>query len=466
MALSSALNAATAGLFATSRRAEVASFNIANAVTSGYARRELSVQSNAFGPGPQVLGVIRRSDAALVGDRRTAQATAEGADLLSSRLLRIEQAIGTIGEGGGLTDAINAFDAALIRAAASPEQAASLSAVVEAARVLTSRFRETSEVIQQTRADADKQIATEVDTLNKSLRLIADLDDRIVAARAANRDAASLQDQRQQLIDGVARIIPLREVPRPDGRPALIALNGAILLDGRPAEFDFTAATAVTASSGAPLSGLALNGRPLATGRDSLIAGGTLTAAFALRDQITVGFQAGLDDLAQDLALRLQSADDTLATGQPGLLTDQGSAPEPASLAGLSARLALNSLVDPNQGGTLSLVRDGLSSVDPGSPSDGGRLLALQQALVAASPQGIADRATNLVQSIAATRLSAEADTARAQAKAALYQEAEAATGVSTDQELQNLLLIEKAYAANAKVLQVVDGLLQTLLEV
>lgn len=466
MALSSALNAATAGLFATSRRAEVTSSNIANAATSGYARRELSVQSNAFGPGPQVLGVIRRSDAALVGDRRTAEAAAQGADFLSTRLLRIEQAIGTVGEDGSLTNAINALDAALIRASGTPAQPASLSAVVEAARKLTNRFRETSEVIQQTRAAADQQIASDVDVLNSSLRRIADLDTRIAAAHAANRDPSPLKDQRQLLIDDVALIIPLREVPRPDQGSALIALNGAILLDGRPAEFGFTAASFVDASSAAPLSGLALNGRPLSTTSESLIAGGRLSAAFALRDQITVAFQADLDALAHDLALRFQGADDTLAPGQPGLFTDAGDAPNSGSIPGLSSRLALNSLVDPDKGGNLRLVRDGLASSSSGPASDSTRLLALQQALAAPVPQGISDRAAGLVQSISAKRLDAESDTARAQAKAATYLEAEAATGVSSDQELQDLLLIEKVYAANAKVLQVVDGLLKTLLEV
>jgi flagellar hook-associated protein 1 FlgK len=40
----------------------------------------------------------------------------------------------------------------------------------------------------------------------------------------------------------------------------------------------------------------------------------------------------------------------------------------------------------------------------------------------------------------------------------------EASFGVDTDAELQNLMLYEKAYGANAKVLSVVDGLLETIL--
>jgi flagellar hook-associated protein 1 FlgK len=39
------------------------------------------------------------------------------------------------------------------------------------------------------------------------------------------------------------------------------------------------------------------------------------------------------------------------------------------------------------------------------------------------------------------------------------------ASGVDTDQELQTLLQVERMYAANAKVMQTVDTLITTLLE-
>jgi flagellar hook-associated protein 1 FlgK len=38
-------------------------------------------------------------------------------------------------------------------------------------------------------------------------------------------------------------------------------------------------------------------------------------------------------------------------------------------------------------------------------------------------------------------------------------------TGVDTDRELQNLLVIEQAYAANARVLQTLDQMIQRLME-
>ena len=42
--------------------------------------------------------------------------------------------------------------------------------------------------------------------------------------------------------------------------------------------------------------------------------------------------------------------------------------------------------------------------------------------------------------------------------------QAELALGVDSDAELQNMMLIENAYAANAKMLSAIDEMMQTLL--
>jgi flagellar hook-associated protein 1 len=44
--------------------------------------------------------------------------------------------------------------------------------------------------------------------------------------------------------------------------------------------------------------------------------------------------------------------------------------------------------------------------------------------------------------------------------------QAERANGVDTDAELQHMLLIEQTYAANARMIQVLDEMMDTLLRI
>jgi len=67
---------------------------------------------------------------------------------------------------------------------------------------------------------------------------------------------------------------------------------------------------------------------------------------------------------------------------------------------------------------------------------------------------------------VADQRLYAEENLSFVVARQASLKTAELANGVDSDQELQNLLRIEQAYAANARVISAVDTMLQRLLEV
>ena len=65
---------------------------------------------------------------------------------------------------------------------------------------------------------------------------------------------------------------------------------------------------------------------------------------------------------------------------------------------------------------------------------------------------------------IATDRLDAETEASFTSARYGALQYLELGAGVDTDRELQDLLLIERAYAANAKVVQTVDDMMKILL--
>jgi flagellar hook-associated protein 1 len=303
---------------------------------------------------------------------------------------------------------------------------------------------------------------------------------RILSVSTGGRDASALIDQRQQMIDRIGGLIPIREIVRDNGTVALMAPGGLMLLDGRPATLGFTPAGVIvpemTQGSGA-LSGLTVNGRPVATsGTGSPLAGGRLAALFDVRDTSGVAAQAQLDALSRDLVERFAdpAIDATRAPGGPGLLTDAGGAFLPANEVGLAQRLTLNPAADPAQGGALWRLRDGLGATLPGPPGEAGLVRALAGALNAqrqpvsgsfmAGERGFSTLAADLLSGVSGQRVQRDSAAAFSAASLTALQEIEAQDGVDSDQELQSLLQIEKAYAANAKVIQALDDMLQSLI--
>lgn len=482
MSVSASLSNALSGLTAAARAAEVVAANIANARTEGYGRRELMLSSRAVtnaGSGVSVDGVQRQVNDALIADRRIAEAAAGGADLPAAFLARIEARIGAPDEAGSVGARIAALEARLVEAASRPDSETRLAAVLDAATALAGSVGAVSQEIQTARMEAEGAIARDVALVNETLARVAALNAQIRARTAGERDPSALMDQRQALIDRIAEVVPLREVPREFGQVALFTPGGAILLDGAAAELGFARAGAIgpdmTLASGG-LSGLTLNGRPLATSSPGPVAGGRLAAAFAVRDTLAPELQGRLDALARDLVERFAdpAADPTLAPGAAGLFTDAGAPFDPADEVGLAGRLAVNAAVDPDRGGALWRLRDGLGAAAEGEAGEGAGLARLAAALDAQrSPvsggflggaRSLAGLAGEVLSLVAGARLSAESEASFTAARAGALAALEAEGGVDTDRELQLLMQIEKSYAANARVIQTVDEMLATLL--
>jgi flagellar hook-associated protein 1 len=156
-----------------------------------------------------------------------------------------------------------------------------------------------------------------------------------------------------------------------------------------------------------------------------------------------------------------------------GLFVDAAAGP----VIGLAGRIAVNAAADPAQGGAVWRLRDGMGAAVPGNAGYGGNLAALSVALTAArAPSGFAtlsraDGAAGFAGAIASW-IVGDADRAeQSQAHMTALQATLAGSeidriGVNSDAELEMLMVVEQAYAANAQVLSVIDELMQRLLEI
>ncbi|MCX7565762.1 flagellar hook-associated protein FlgK [Sulfitobacter sp. F26169L] len=477
MSLTGAMNAAISGLRAAARGSEIVSNNISNALTPSYGRREVALSALGHGAsgGVRIDGINRHMNDGVLADRRLAEAAQQHTQTAVDFFHQLEDISGLAGNPDGLSGRLAAFEESLITAASRPDSIERLQNTVAQAQQLIRGIGIAAQNVQEMRTRADTNIAREVATLNTALEQVEQLNIQIVSSHARGGSSPALLDQRQKVLDTIGSIVPTNVVPRDDGAIAIYTEGGAILLDITAAKIGFDQQNIVTefqTLDAGTLSGLTLNGQGI---RTSALAGGSLGGHFAVRDEHGVEAQTNLDALARDLVERFSdpALDPSRGAGDPALFTDSGNAFAPHDEVGLSRRLMLNAAVDPKAGGDAWRLRDGLGAISPGDVGDATLLNNLRSALdtlrptasghFGSGPQSIAKLFSSFTGILASSRGSAEQDLSYSSARLAELTQQQLSDGVDTDQELQNLLLLERAYAANARVIQAADAMLETL---
>ncbi len=481
MSISSAMSNAVLGLRAAGRGADVISNNISNALTPGYGRRVLELSSTAANglSGVREVGVTRIVNEGLASDRRLADAANANTQGTMDFLTKVERLLGTPDSPASLSGALSRFEGALVTATSRPDAADRLETAVVEARSYASYLKAASDGVQEARTQADRTIASQVTELNGALKQVQTLNTEITKSQAQGRDTAGLLDMRQRVVDQIGTLVPLRQIARDGGQIALYSTSGAALIDGQASTIGFQPANLVTPymSVGAgTLSGLTINDQPVRTGSDSgALRGGALAAQFAIRDETSIEAQADIDAMARDLVERFAdpTVDATLAPGDAGLFTDNGSAFDPADEVGLASRLTLNAAVDPAQGGEAWRIRDGINAATSGTVGDSTLLQSLTVALT--DPRAVASGSfagsvlsTSGIVSAVISGVGGELNIAEQNATFAASRldeltQLQLAEGVDTDQELQRLIQVEQSYAANAKMIATLDELMDIL---
>lgn len=481
MSLSSAINAARSGLQVSSLRAEIVATNVANATTPGYVRRSVTLSETVLGGrtvGVTVDGIARVADTQIKAQRRELTSGLAQASVLSSTWKSISARIGDSAAGNGLFKSFADFETSLARSISAPESSSAAAGLLEAARGITRELNSLSDMVTIQRAEADREIADGVGVVNAALKTVQELNTRLSGMNRTSGEAAALIDERQRVLDTISEYLPIQTVDRDSGTIDVLTREGVFLVAGQAREIQFTPSAAfgpgISLADG-ELSGLSVDGIELTPGASSYgaLSGGLFGALFTLRDTDLPNLSAQLDTIAADLMGRLSddAIDPTKTPGDPGLFVD----PDAAAGAGLAGRISLNAAVDPSQGGLVSRLRDGLGAVTTGPPGNSSILQGLFDAFTAVrsvTTNGFSGSfsSTELVAQMTSMtgqkRIQHDAVLSSTQTQHTIMLEAEQnATGVDIDAQMQDLMLVEQAYAANARVIEVASQMIKLLME-
>ena len=456
--------------------------NVANASTPGYVRRTVQVSENVLAgstAGVRSDGIGRSQNEALTAERRSLTSDLAQADVLSSTWRTISSMVGDTAEGTGLFKAFGSFESALSNLALSPESGADASAVLNSANAIIREFHSLSQMTVSLRTEADREIGQGRDIVNSALKTIETLNGQLSGIDRTTGEAAALIDERNRVLDTISEYLPVQAVPRNYGMIDVVTPEGVFLLAGTARQVEFNTSSsfgpAQTVENGA-LSGLSVDGISLTPGSSSYgaVSSGLFGALFTLRDQDLPTFSAQLDTLAGDFISRLSddTIDPTKTPGDPGLFVDSTGTGDP----GLASRIAIKAAVDPSQGGATWRLRDGIGAVAQGPTGDSTILNKMLGAIKLVSPissNGIqgsfssTEMAAQFASLAGQKRVQNEGILSSTSAQHTMLQEAEQSeNGVDIDSQMQDLILIEQAYAANARVIEIASQMINRLMEI
>jgi flagellar hook-associated protein 1 FlgK len=426
---------------AASRRVATASNNIANVNTEGYTRQRVELRQSAstpiargvIGTGVTTVAVSRLRDALNGAAVRSESAVAGAATARASALSGVEIALGTYGDGApeALSSFMDAWDALSL----SPTDAGARQTVLDTGSELADSIRSASEQLAQTSSSLRGLLDQDVDTVNKALADLANLDKSVLDARTRGVEPNDLLDQRDQALDKLASLVGARASENEDGTIKVTVGDKTLL--------DHTQAKQLTTTTPPAAPAVQLEGQPISTG-------GAVGGVLGVLTGDLPALQAQLDEAA----VSLRDAVNTVHTGstQPdgtagtAFFTGTGAA-DLRVAAGLTADDVATSRTGTRNDGSGALAMTTLRTKQVSGLHTVGDLLTavgVKAGTAAASAARTAATATSSLESARAAQ--------------------SATDGVNQDEEMIDLLSAQHAFEAAAKVVSITDEMMQTII--
>ena len=481
MSLSTALSIAQNSLLNTQRQTSVVSKNMANAYNADYSRRSAVISSLASGS--QVATISRATNAALFKQNLTATSSWMAQSTIVGGLDRLNLSVNGIDNATSPAALIGVLQNALQVYSGTPSNRTLAENSIEAARQVVLGLNQGTSAIQAFRTDLDSQIAASVAELNQLLSDFKTVNDKVVSGTASNRDVLDELDRRDALLKKISELVPVSTITRANDDIMIVTADGSTLFETIPRHVHFEPTPAYGPTTVG--NNIRVDGVPLfaATGANTT-ASGSLAAMVQLRDEYADGLQLQLDEIARGLVNAFAETDPNPPHAQAtGLFSLPGTPPVAlpgaTGLTGLAGQIRLNALVDPSQGGDAQKLRDGINFNfnTAGHASFNELLLGYSEGLDTAGSfvgPGGATANTSLKDYSAATvgwlEDARKTAAGAAETKSALVMRTTEAlsnlTSVNVDEEMALMLELEHSYSASAKMLQVIDEMLKTLLAV
>ncbi len=469
----SSLGTALSALRYNQAAMDVASGNVANVGTPGYARRQVVGQATGApstpaiwsrwtgaGDGVEAGPVTRMVDPLLDARVRTEHAGGSFLDTQSAALVRFETTLNEPGDNG-IAAALANFKAGWQDVANNPNDGAARSQLLARANTLATALNTQSRSVSTEWDDQSTRLAALATDVTETAQALDRLNDGLRTAHIAGTDAGNLLDQRDQLALHLAELTGAKVDINPD-TTMTVTVGSSTLVDGTgkndPLAMTVTAGGPSGPGQVDPVTSPVRVSLSDSTGQVASFSSlnGSVGGTLQLMNQDLPSFLGRLDGVAKNLAGDVNDGLNGMG-GQANGADEAGSSPgKPMFVTSDSTATftAANIAVDP-----------GFQPADVAAAAKGAGLYDNTNALATAGLD-MGDAAyRSLVTDFGVTvsktkQLATNQQTLVAQVDASR----ESLSGISVDEEMVNLLAAQKGYEGAARVMTAVDEMLDTLI--
>ncbi|HKK70098.1 MAG TPA: flagellar hook-associated protein FlgK [Candidatus Krumholzibacteria bacterium] len=450
--LISALDVAVSGMFVSQMATQVINHNIANANTPGYSRQFLRIGSQdplqvtygSIGRGATSLGVERAQNDFLQQQLVDQSALLGDYTAMDGTLRSVEEVLGGL-DNDRIRTAMGEFFEAWQGLSLDTNSDGAREAVVGATANLARQFNQIDSSLAQIERDTRDTFEAYVTDVNAMLNRVADLNGRIVAESAGGHRPNDLMDQRQQVLDALAETTRFTTNERGDGSVDVMIEGRAVVTRSHVNELRVQEST--TADGGRVQEAVFGGKNPVVVPFQA----GALAGYQRMSNDMVPGIRAQLDELASEIIRRVNDLHESGVTAEGvGVSLFNGNS---------AATMSINEAVA-NNNRLVAAGRDGT----PGDNTLAKDIANLGATVVDGHDRSLDDMYFTFIGGVANDRglydslLSGQQGIVES-ARTRL----EAEKGVNIDEELANLVIYQRSYEANARVVRAVDEMLATL---
>lgn len=439
---------------------QVTSNNIANVNTPGYSRQRAVLEASRpvqagmlqLGTGVEIKTVESARDRFL--EIRVAQGN-EGNGKQQALVDSLSQIEGVFNVGdNGLQEAISRFFNSFSTLANDPTSSSLRSSVISAGENLSNVFQSSAQQLVDIQQNTNGAVVDTVNQINELASAIASLNREIGAAEAVGGEAATLRDQRTELVNQLSSLIDTHYYEDERGNFSVSVAGGQSLVT---ADFVNPLTTAATPPSGL----VQVKSGP--NDITSLIQGGKLAGLIQVRDQNIPTYQNDLDTLAESIISQVNVAHASGTDLQvPPSIPALNFFNPVAGVAGAAQAFSVNPAISAD----LKNIAAGQS----GSPGDNANALTLANL---ANQKVLSGGTETFAESFASLQFQVGTDTQSAQRSldtqsallSQLKNQRDSVSAVSLDEEAVDLIRFQRAYQASARFISTIDQLTDDLIQ-